>query len=207
MQTIRVVIYARVSTRDKGQDTENQLRQLREFCQRQDWQIVREYVDRASGKHSDREQFQAMFDAASRREFDVVLFWSLDRFSREGVYATLQHLQRLTSHGISYKSLSEQFLDSCGLFRDAIISILATLARQERIRLSERVLAGLQRAKAQGRVGGRPRLASEKDKLRGKHAQSLAKMRELQASGMSLSDIAKNLGLPKSTVYSRLTAT
>lgn len=69
----------------KGRTVENQLRQLREFCPKQGWAIVREFVDHASGKRGDREQFQAMFAAASRREFDTVLFWSLNRFSREGV--------------------------------------------------------------------------------------------------------------------------
>jgi DNA invertase Pin-like site-specific DNA recombinase len=58
-----VALYTRVSTRDKGQDNENQLAQLREFCKRQNWQIVHEYVDRATGKNSDREQFRAMFTA------------------------------------------------------------------------------------------------------------------------------------------------
>jgi DNA invertase Pin-like site-specific DNA recombinase len=142
-KTTTVAIYARVSTRDKGQDTENQLRQLREFCRKQDWRVVCEFVDHATGKHSDREQFQALFAAASRSEFDVVLFWSLDRFSREGVLATLQHLQRLTSYGVGYRSFTEAYLDSCGMFKDAVISILATIAKQERIRLSERTVAGL----------------------------------------------------------------
>src|SRR5438045_8781175 len=97
-----------------------------------------------------------MLAAASRREFDVVLFWALDRFSREGVYVTLQHLQSLTSYGVGYRSFTEQYLDSCGLFKDAVISILATIAKQERIRISERTIAGLQRARLQGRIGGRP---------------------------------------------------
>ena len=66
----RVALYSRVSTKDKGQDVRNQTDQLKEFCQRQGWQIVREYTDKASGKRGDRIQFQAMFDAASRREFD-----------------------------------------------------------------------------------------------------------------------------------------
>ena len=100
----------------------------------QDWQIVKEYTDKASGKRGDRVQFQAMFEAASRREFDTVLFWSLDRLSREGVYEKLQHLQRLTSYGVNYKSYTEEYLDSCGIFRDAVIGILATVAKQERIR-------------------------------------------------------------------------
>src|SRR6202040_2548693 len=114
---------------------------------------------------SDRAQFKQMFIAASRCEFDSVLFWSLDRFSREGVLETLQHLQRLTSYGVGYRSFTEQYLDSCGVFRDAVISILATIAKQERIRLSERTVAGLQRAKAQGRVGGRPRVICDRKRV------------------------------------------
>ena len=95
MARMNIALYTRVSTRD-GQDVANQLRQLREFCRVQGWTIVGEFADQVTGKHSDRENFQQMFAAAHRREFDCVLFWSLDRFSREGVYETLQHLQRLT---------------------------------------------------------------------------------------------------------------
>src|SRR3974377_340905 len=113
---MNTAIYARVSTKDGRQDTENQLKQLREFCAKQDWRIIAEYVDHASGKRGDREAFQEMFAAASKRQFDVVLFWSLDRFSREGVFETLQHLQRLTGYGVGYRSFTEQYLDSCGVF-------------------------------------------------------------------------------------------
>jgi DNA invertase Pin-like site-specific DNA recombinase len=187
-----VALYSRVSTRDKGQDCENQLRQLREFTQKQGWQIVREYVDRKSGKNSEREQFQQMFAAASRREFGVVLFWSLDRFSREGVFETLQHLERLTSYGVGYRSFTEAYLDSCGMFKDAVISILATIAKQERVRLSERVIAGLERAKAKGRKGGRPTV------VRGDVEKQILKMR---ADGDSLQEIADDLGISKPTVY------
>src|SRR5215472_5891791 len=97
---MRVSLYARVSKRDSKQDTENQLAQLREFARAQNWTIVHEYVDRATGKHSDREQFQRLFENASKRKFDLVLFWSLDRFSREGVRETLDHLERLSSSGV-----------------------------------------------------------------------------------------------------------
>lgn len=191
MNLSRITIYCRVSTKDKGQDTENQLRQLRDFCSKQEGcTIVHEYVDRVSGKHGDREAFQDMLAAASRREFDVVLFWALDRFSREGVYATLQYLQRLTSYGVGYRSFTEQYLDSCGVFKDAVISILATIAKQERIRLSERTIAGLERAKAQGHVAGRPRVVCDRDKV-------LA----LRRTGQSLATIATELGLKKTTVH------
>jgi len=87
----RCALYARVSTKDKGQEVENQLRQLREFAERSGWTIAAEYIDHESGKVSDREQFQQMFEDASKRQFDVLLFWSLDRLSREGVLPTLQH--------------------------------------------------------------------------------------------------------------------
>ena len=148
----RIGVYARVSKRD-GQDTANQLAQLREFAKTQKWDIVHEYVDRITGKHSDREQFQRLFEDASKRKFDLVLFWSLDRFSREGVKATLDHLQRLASYGVGYRSYTEQYLDSCGIFKDAVLAILAVIAKQERIRISERTMAGLEKARRQGRIG------------------------------------------------------
>lgn len=190
----QVAIYARVSTKDKGQEVANQLRQLRDYCSKQGWAVVNEYVDRASGKRSDREQFQAMFAGASRREFDCVLFWSLDRFSREGTLETLTHLQRLTGYNVSFKSFTEQYLDGTGLFRDAIIGILAALAKQERVRLSERVQAGLARARAHGRVGGRTTVDRAEDR-------DAAKIRELRSEGQSYAEIGEELGRSKSDIY------
>jgi DNA invertase Pin-like site-specific DNA recombinase len=189
MQVTRIAIYSRVSTKDKGQDAENQLRQLRDFCAKQGYEVVREYVDHGSGKRSDREGFRELFAAASRREFDVVLFWALDRFSREGVFDLLQHLQRLTSWEVGYRSFTEQYLDSCGMFSDAVISILAAAAKQERVRLSERTVAGLERARAQGRVGGRPRVHCDWGNVMSLHKDE-----------RSLGKIAVELGLSKTTV-------
>jgi Resolvase, N terminal domain len=136
-------IYARVSTRDKGQDFTNQLLALREFAAKQGWAIVNEYIDQQSAKDDDREQFQQLFKDASQRRFDVLLFWSLARLSREGVLETLQHLQRLTSYGIAWRSFTEQYLDSTGIFREAVIGILAAIAKQERVTPAERTLLGL----------------------------------------------------------------
>jgi hypothetical protein len=99
---MKVIIYARVSTKDKGQDCENQLAELRSFVAKKTvdgWKLSGEYEDYASGKSSERPNFRKLFEDAARRKFDLVLFWSLDRFSREGVLETLQHLQRLNSHG------------------------------------------------------------------------------------------------------------
>src|SRR6266850_1642362 len=168
---MRVALYGRVSTKDKGQDTENQLRQLREFATSQGWTVKKEYVDRETGSTDDRAEFQAMFRDASQRKFDVLLFWALDRLSREGVLETLQHLNRLTSCGVAYRSFTEQYFDSCGIFKDAVISILATIAKQERVRLSERVKAGLERARTRGKRLGRPQIVVDTRKVAALRAQ------------------------------------
>ncbi len=194
---MKVALYARVSTRDGRQTTENQLMQLRAFAGTQGWEIGHEYVDQASGKRSEREQFQKMFAAASRREFDVLL-WSLDRLSREGTVETLNHLQRLTGYGVNYRSFTEQYLDSTGIFKEAVIGILAAVAKQERIRLSERVVAGLERAKAHGRIGGRPK-AEENYKL-------TATVKRLREGGSSLRNIAAATGVAVNTVRKLLVA-
>ena len=181
---MRIALYARVSKRDSKQDTENQLSQLREFAHAQKWTIVHEYVDRATGKSSDREQFQRLFEDASRRKFDLVLFWSLDRFSREGVRETLNHLQRLSANGVGFRSFTEQYLDSCGIFKDAVLAILAVIAKQERIRISERTIAGLERARKAGRIGGRRPLVVDRDKIA-----------ELDESGLTMREIAEEMGV------------
>lgn len=188
----RAAIYARVSSKDGRQNTENQLRQLRGFALSQSWDVVHEFVEQMSAKSADREQFQGMFQAASVRSFDVLLFWSLDRLSREGTVATLNHLQRLNSYGVGYRSFTEQYLDSTGIFKEAVIGILAAVARQERVRLSERTVAGLQRAKANGRIGGRPRTEDD--------PRTISQLAALRQSGASIRRIARQMGLSPTTV-------
>jgi DNA invertase Pin-like site-specific DNA recombinase len=184
MKSVKVAIYARVSTRDK-QETLNQLAQLREFCQQQGWLVVTEYVDHESGSVSTRAEFQEMLLHASQRKFDVLIFWALDRLTREGTLATLQYLERLTSYQVGYKSFTEPYLDSCGTFKDVVISLLATMAKQERLRMGERVRAGLQRVRRQGKKLGRPPLrqltVGEVAKLRKERVRTRAPFRDLAA--------------------------
>jgi DNA invertase Pin-like site-specific DNA recombinase len=153
------------------------------------WSVAHEYVDRATGKHSDREQFRRLFKDASQRRFDLVLFWSLDRFSREGVLETLHHLQRLAQYGVGYRSFTEQYLDCCGVFKDAVLSILATIAKQERVRLSERVHAGLAKARRAGRIGGRPALVVDRVRLA-----------RLDEEGMTTREIGEEMGISAASV-------
>jgi len=183
----RVAIYARVSTKDR-QEVENQLRQLREFASSQGWTVYREFIDHETGSTDDRAEFQAMFRDASQRKFDVLLFWALDRLSREGVLETLQHLNRLTSYGVGYRSFTEQYFDSCGIFKDAVIAIIATVAKQERVRISERVRAGLEVARVKGKKLGRPRVTVD-----------AARISRLRASGASWQTIIRQLGISAGT--------
>jgi len=191
---VNVALYARVSTKDKGQDNENQLAQLHEFCRRNDWHIVHEYVDRSTGKHSDRQQFRAMFAAASRREFDAVVTWALDRLSREGVAQTFEHIKTLLSYGVQYVSFSEAHFRTTGPAGELMIAIAAWIAQQERIRLSERTKAGLEKARRQGRIGGRPTLVVDRERIarldeEGYTTREIAA--EMQISAASVSRILK----------------
>jgi DNA invertase Pin-like site-specific DNA recombinase len=106
---------------------------------------------------------------------------------------TLNHLQRLTGYGVCYRSFTEQYLDSTGIFKEAVIGILAAVAKQERVRLSERTIAGLQRAKAQGRVGGRPKAEEADPKL-------VAKVNRLRSEGFSIRAIALEVKKSSNTV-------
>jgi DNA invertase Pin-like site-specific DNA recombinase len=116
-------------------------------------------------------------------------FWSLDRFSREGVLETLNHLLRLLAYGVGYRSFTEQYLDSCGIFKDAVLSILATIAKKERIRISERVVAGLERARMQGRIGGRRPLVVDRDRISA-----------LDAEGWTTREIGEEMGISAASV-------
>jgi DNA invertase Pin-like site-specific DNA recombinase len=97
---MKVAIYTRVSGKSNRQDAANQSLQLVEYCQRQGWEYV-EYTDRMSGTKADRVAFVQMFEDARLKKFDLVLFWALDRFSREGVTETLNHLKVLDGYGVA----------------------------------------------------------------------------------------------------------
>ena len=185
----KAAIYARVSTKDKGQEAENQLAQLRTFASEAGWAVVHEYIDCASGKSSNRDQFREMLTAASRRKFNVVLVWALDRFTREGVAETFIHIRRLLENGVQFVSFTEEHFRTTGPAGELMIAIAAWIAKQERIRLSERTKAGLERARRAGRVGGRPRTVCDYDELV-----------RLRSDGMSLRKISKATGVSHTSV-------
>jgi DNA invertase Pin-like site-specific DNA recombinase len=150
---MRSAIYARVSTFD--QEPENQLAEVRRYVAARGWTAA-EYVDRGvSGAKDRRPSLDQLLADARRRRFDVLVCWRLDRLGRN-----LKHLvtllEELAALGIAFVSLNEG-IDATTPAGKLQMHILAAIAEFERSRIAERVKAGLQRAKAQGKRLGRPR--------------------------------------------------
>jgi DNA invertase Pin-like site-specific DNA recombinase len=190
-------IYARVST--QKQDRRNQLDQLRTFAVSQGWKVTHEYVDTVSASgRKPRPQFDLMMLHASQRQFDVLLFWALDRLSREGIVRTIGYLEQLQQYRVGWRSYTQPFLDTGNEMTNGIVlSVLAAVAKQERITISERTKAGLARAKRQGKQLGRPE-GSTSVKV------TLSDIQRLQSEGLGLREIAKRLGCSVNTVQARI---
>lgn len=195
MTVKRVAIYARVST--DGQTADNQLAELRAVANCNGWTIVKEFVDHgvsgAKGRDK-RPAFDALCKAAIRKECDVVMAWSVDRLGR-----SLQHLIAFLGE-IHAKNvdlyLHQQGLDTTTPAGRAMFQMLGVFSEFERAIIRERVVAGLNRARSQGRVGGRPRLES-------RLAEAVhAKRRD----GCSIRVIAKDLKIGASSVQRLLKA-
>ena len=190
-KSMKCGIYLRISTSD--QDSKNQLSQLKDYAKKMEWQVVEVIEDVVSGGKGieERAGLKKVFEMARQGKYDVLLFWSLDRFSREGSRKTLEYLTLLDSYKVKFYSYSEPYISSCGIFADAIISILSTIARQEKIRISERTIAGLKRVAESGVKLGRPRTSKT----------VIRKARELRGKGLSFTDIGKELGYSRIRAY------
>lgn len=188
---MKTAIYSRVST-DK-QDSVNQLTQLRDLISKLGWVLVEEFVDTCTGGTSDREAFQRMFAAAERGEFQKVVFWSLDRLTREGTLETLQHLKRLEKAGVGYKSLQETELDTDNPYKDVFISLRATQAKLEKQRISERTKAGLATARAKGVILGNRPVEVDMPRLRALHEQGLSSRKISQIMGIGSTTVLRRL--------------
>src|SRR5712691_9957083 len=156
-------IYARVSTID--QEPENQLQELRRYVEARGWSAV-EYVDRGvSGAKDRRPALDQLVTDARRRRFDVVVCWRLDRLGRnlKHLITLLEELQVL---GVAFVSLAEG-IDATTPAGKLQMHILGAISEFERERIRERVLAGLQRARTQGKRLGRPRAMVPIDRVQG----------------------------------------
>ena len=159
---MKVAFYARVSTSDKEQDPETQLVPLREFVSAQGWEVYREYVDYAPANNLlHRVQWRQLLEDASKRRFDLLLVWRMDRAFRSVLDAATT-LERLRGWGVGLRSYSEPWLDTTSPFGEALYYITVAYAQLERGILRERVKAGMERARKQGRQIGRPRVIDRK---------------------------------------------
>jgi len=189
----RVALYARVST-DK-QSTENQLRELREAATRLEWQVVGEFVDRGiSGAKGprDRPQLAAMLRGVSRKDFDVVAAWSVDRLGRS-LIDLVGLLQELHSTGVDLY-LHQQGVNTTTPAGRALFGMMGVFAEFERGMIQERVRAGLARAKAKGTKSGNPiGRPAVGDKVE-------ERIRALRAEGLGMLKVAKLVGCGVSVV-------
>jgi DNA invertase Pin-like site-specific DNA recombinase len=180
---MRCAIYARVSTTD--QQVDNQLIELRRYVEARGWAPM-EYVDvGVSGAKDRRPALDELVTDAKRRRFDVLVVWRLDRLGR-----SLKHLITLLDEfvalGVAFVSLSEG-IDATTPAGKLQLHILGAIAEFERGRIRERVVAGLQRAKVQGKVLGRPKAVVPSDRL-------------ATVAHLSLTDGSVALGISRSTL-------
>ena len=192
----RIAIYARVST-DK-QSTENQLLELRTLCTKLGYTIVQEYTDNGISGAKSRDERPALNDLlkdATRRKFDMVMCWSIDRLGR-----SLQHLVEILNELQALKIdlyFQQQGMDTSTPSGRMIFSVFGAIGEFERNRIRERVLAGQQRAKANGVKLGRPSKMNDGMK-------SAVKL--LREKGMGIKQIARELQIGVGTVYSVMSA-
>lgn len=194
----QVALYARVSTRDKGQNPELQLRELRDYCERRSWEIVGEYIDRGySGAKESRPALDQLMKDAKRRKFDAIAVWKLDRFGR-----SLKHLvtalAELNAVGVQFVSLTDGF-DLTTPAGRALFGMCSVMAEFERDLIRERVRAGMRNARRNGKRLGRP-----KGSLRPKIKVDVSDVRARIAAGESLRAIARSLKCSPSLLVKRL---
>lgn len=159
---MKVGIYGRISTSDKDQNLDTQLLPLREFAQAQEWIIFNEYTDQVSATDlAHRTGWRELLADASKRKFDLLLVWRMDRAFRSVLDAATT-LERLRTWGVGLRSYSEPWLDTTSPFGEALYFITVAYAQLERGILRERVKAGMERARKLGHKIGRPRVTDRR---------------------------------------------
>ena len=151
----KAVIYARVST--KNQTVENQLQALREAAKRQGWCISLEITDSAiSGAkgRKDRPGLEKLFQMIERRQVDVVLCWALDRLGRS-LQDLISLMNDMNEKGVDLYCHTQN-IDTTTSGGRLLFSIMGSIAQFEREIIKERINAGLDRARTEGKKLGRP---------------------------------------------------
>lgn len=194
MKSEKVGIYARVSTTDKGQDPELQLKDLRAYANARGWKVFSEYVDKGeSGAKDRRPQLDRLLEDARKRRIDGILVWKLDRFGRslKSLVTTLEELRGL---GVQFVSYTEN-LDFSTPAGRAMANLIGVFAELERDLIRERVKAGIQHAKSKGiKVGRRPLI----------DARLLKTVADMRSKRISIRKISNALRVSRSLVHKTL---
>ncbi len=189
---MRVALYARVSTDDKGQDPEVQLQILRDLAAREGYEVVGEYVDHASGKDGNRPQFKQMREAALKGRFDAIMAVRIDRIMRSVV-----HLNTLVQE-LREKKVSLIFTDMALDYNKSgdmlVFQVIAAIAEWERGIISTRTREGLAHARVKGKHVGR----ASRDDI------PIKDVMDLRRRGASWRDISERFGIPASTIRDRV---
>jgi len=188
---VKVALYARVSKSDESQDPENQLIRLRQYALERQWEIVGEYVDRASGADAFRPDLDRMTADALARRFGLVLTTKIDRVARSA-RNLLNLLEDLKGRGVQFECSDQPIStsDSTGRF---LVTTLGAVAELERELISERTKAGLARARGLGKRLGHPAIEIDMDAVR-----------RMRSEGKGYRAIAKAIGVSHQTIKNRL---
>ena len=186
----KVAIYTRVSTLD--QTIDNQLLELRDHCSRMGWEIVKEYADEGlSGTLSrdKRPALNSLIKDAYRKRFDSVVCWDISRIGRS-MKELILFLSDMKDRGIGICSVRQGF-DTSTSMGEIMFQFVGILSSWEREMIRERTLAGLERAKREGKTLGRRKVTND---------TMTAKIIELRNDKKSIREIASEVGVSRGTV-------
>ena len=192
--TRKVAIYTRVSTLD--QTVENQLIELRDHCSKMGWEIVKEYADKGlSGTLSrdKRPALNSLIKDGYRKKFDAVVCWDISRIGRSMKELVL-FLSDMKDRGVGICSVRQGF-DTSTSMGEMMFQFVGILSSWEREMIRERTLAGLERAKSEGKTLGRRKVTNE---------TMTAKILELRTAKKSIREIASEVGVSTATVHREL---
>lgn len=185
----RVAIYTRVSTGD--QTTDSQTHALKEVAEKSGWEVIHIFEDRAvsgSVSRTSRPAFKALLEACTRREIDIIACWSIDRLGRS-LQDLVGFLQDIDSLGVDLY-MHRQAIDTSTPSGKLLFHVCGVFAEFERSIISERVRAGLDKARAKGKRLGRPKVSRDKE----------AEIRTMLEDGVGILKTAKTLGVGSGTV-------
>ena len=184
---MKVWIYARTSTTDK-QDLDTQLIPLREYAIARWFEIYREYTDKISWWKESRPELDKLLEDAQKRKISTVLVFRFDRFSRS-TSQLIRSLELFNNLWVNFISYQEQIDTSSPVWK-VLFTMISAFAEFEKSIIQERVRAGLNKAKAKGKILWRPKIYWDIDRIV-----------ELKEKWLSFREIAKKMKLKSTYVY------